>query len=60
MSEWSSIYGTYVKACCTCKWGREDEQKDIVCTNDKSDQCAEFVDRGFQCKWWEACWGTEE
>lgn len=47
------LYQTQVKACATCKWGKRTEKNEVICVNHSSDQYADFVDRGFQCKEWD-------
>lgn len=42
------------KTCRTCLYGQRDALADIICTCDKSDQCADYVGDDFICKQCEA------
>ena len=41
------------KCCGTCGNCVKDELNDLICVEDKSDYCADYVDYEFVCELWE-------
>ena len=48
------------KSCKSCRWGGANDAinglfpGDIICVCDKSEKCADYVDAGYCCGYWEA------
>lgn len=40
------------KTCATCQYGKLDDLDDRICTNDKSDNCADWVGDDDMCNYW--------